>query len=52
MPDIERDDPNPRPPSHADASLARALLAQMAVQLCGCGVRVEFCPVHRAEEAL
>jgi 5-methylcytosine-specific restriction endonuclease McrA len=31
------DDPNPRPPSHADASLARALLAQMAVKNCGCG---------------
>jgi len=49
--DYERD-PNPRPPSHADASLARALLAQTRAQTCGCGVRAELCPVHReAEEA-
>jgi hypothetical protein len=45
--DPERDDPNPRPPTHADASLARALLAQAAAKTCGCGVRAELCPTHR-----
>jgi hypothetical protein len=39
--------PNPRPTSHADASLARAFMAQNKPNLCGCGVRRDLCPAHR-----
>lgn len=42
---------NPR--SHADtafdASLARAQLAQVVANLCGCGVRTDACKIHRNE---
>lgn len=47
------DDHEPDPhqtPTHADASLARALMAQTKASLCGCGVRRGLCPVHRVEE--
>lgn len=41
-------DPHANPP-HADASLARALLAQTRGGLCDCGVRRGACPQHRDE---
>lgn len=34
-------------PAHADASLARAFMAQNKPNLCGCGVRRDLCPAHR-----
>lgn len=57
---LVRDDPDPHPRSHADASfdasLARAELALARGRLCVCGVARETCPTHReaaaaAEEA-
>lgn len=48
--DYEPDHPHARPDSPADATLARALLAQSRAGLCGCGVRVETCPTHRPTE--
>lgn len=42
-------EPLPHQPAHADASLARALMAQTRANLCACGVRRETCPTHRSE---
>lgn len=47
--DDEPRKPLPHQPAHADASLARALMAQTKAQLCACGVRRETCPTHRHE---
>jgi hypothetical protein len=44
--DADRE-PLPHQPAHADASLARAFMAQSKPNLCGCGVRRDLCPAHR-----
>jgi hypothetical protein len=52
MPDWD-DDHDPHPHAkvpHADASLARAMLAQTAAGNCPCGVQPTACPAHREPE--
>lgn len=44
------DEPDQDRPTSADASLARALLAQARAQTCPCGIRRELCAAHRDAE--
>jgi hypothetical protein len=48
----EPDHPHARPDSPADATLARALLAQSRAACCGCGIKAELCPTHRPTEEI